>query len=195
MKKKEAIKCVFVCDDCLVFVWELITADQSGSTVDVSLMIMLQGPFGCLNSARYGIAWGVLGAAEFCLSTAREYTLQRWWCYDWCLHSNLCVIISCISWLVIEAVVGTGFVTWSVCLSVGHSCDPTKTDNSIKMLCWVVSEVKPCIDKLINWNKKEPSSSFREHLVIFCQKENQLTIGQLVLMHWWSKKETKGIFD
>jgi len=37
----------------------------------------LQGPFGCLNSARYGIAWGALGAAEFCLHTARQYTLDR----------------------------------------------------------------------------------------------------------------------
>ncbi|XP_040846773.1 glutaryl-CoA dehydrogenase, mitochondrial isoform X2 [Ochotona curzoniae] len=37
----------------------------------------LAGPFGCLNNARYGITWGVLGAAEFCLHTARQYTLDR----------------------------------------------------------------------------------------------------------------------
>jgi len=37
----------------------------------------LKGPFGCLNNARYGIAWGALGAAEFCFHTARDYTLQR----------------------------------------------------------------------------------------------------------------------
>lgn len=37
----------------------------------------LKGPFSCLNNARYGIAWGTLGAAEFCLSTARDYTLNR----------------------------------------------------------------------------------------------------------------------
>lgn len=37
----------------------------------------LKGPFSCLNSARFGIAWGTLGAAEFCLSAARDYTLQR----------------------------------------------------------------------------------------------------------------------
>ncbi|KAJ1657787.1 hypothetical protein IWQ61_002864 [Dispira simplex] len=37
----------------------------------------LKGPFGCLNNARYGIAWGALGAAEFCLAQARDYTLQR----------------------------------------------------------------------------------------------------------------------
>lgn len=37
----------------------------------------LKGPFGCLNNARFGIAWGALGAAEFCLATAREYTLNR----------------------------------------------------------------------------------------------------------------------
>ena len=37
----------------------------------------LAGPFGCLNKARYGIAWGVLGAAEFCYQSARSYTLER----------------------------------------------------------------------------------------------------------------------
>jgi glutaryl-CoA dehydrogenase len=37
----------------------------------------LKGPFTCLNSARYGIAWGALGAAEFCWTTARQYTLDR----------------------------------------------------------------------------------------------------------------------
>ena len=37
----------------------------------------LKGPFSCLNSARFGIAWGTLGAAEFCLAAARDYTLQR----------------------------------------------------------------------------------------------------------------------
>ena len=37
----------------------------------------LKGPFTCLNSARYGIAWGALGAAEFCWHTARQYTLAR----------------------------------------------------------------------------------------------------------------------
>ena len=37
----------------------------------------LKGPFSCLNSARFGIAWGAMGAAEFCLSAAREYTLNR----------------------------------------------------------------------------------------------------------------------
>ncbi len=37
----------------------------------------LAGPFGCLNRARYGIAWGVLGAAEFCFHAARQYTLDR----------------------------------------------------------------------------------------------------------------------
>ncbi|MBV9736401.1 MAG: acyl-CoA dehydrogenase [Acidisphaera sp.] len=37
----------------------------------------LRGPFGCLNRARYGIAWGTMGAAEFCLAAARQYTLDR----------------------------------------------------------------------------------------------------------------------
>ncbi|MET0432142.1 MAG: acyl-CoA dehydrogenase [Hyphomicrobium sp.] len=37
----------------------------------------LAGPFGCLNRARYGIAWGAMGAAEFCFHAARQYTLDR----------------------------------------------------------------------------------------------------------------------
>lgn len=36
-----------------------------------------QGPFGCLTQARYGIAWGALGAAESCLETVRQYVLDR----------------------------------------------------------------------------------------------------------------------
>lgn len=37
----------------------------------------LKGPFSCLNNARYGIAWGALGAAETCLHIARDYTVER----------------------------------------------------------------------------------------------------------------------
>jgi glutaryl-CoA dehydrogenase len=37
----------------------------------------LSGPFGCLNNARFGIAWGALGAAEACLHAARDYTVER----------------------------------------------------------------------------------------------------------------------
>lgn len=37
----------------------------------------LKGPFGCLNRARYGIGWGAMGAAEFCMEAARSYTLER----------------------------------------------------------------------------------------------------------------------
>jgi glutaryl-CoA dehydrogenase len=37
----------------------------------------LAGPFGCLNKARYGIVWGVMGAAEFCWRAARQYTMDR----------------------------------------------------------------------------------------------------------------------
>ncbi len=37
----------------------------------------LKGPFGCLNKARYGIAWGAMGAAEFCWHAARRYTMER----------------------------------------------------------------------------------------------------------------------
>jgi glutaryl-CoA dehydrogenase len=36
-----------------------------------------RGPFSCLNIARYGIAWGVLGAAEFCWETTRDYCMDR----------------------------------------------------------------------------------------------------------------------
>ncbi len=37
----------------------------------------LKGPFSCLNNARFGISWGVLGAAEFCFHKARQYVLER----------------------------------------------------------------------------------------------------------------------
>ena len=37
----------------------------------------MKGPFGCLNRARYGISWGAMGAAEFCLAAARTYGLER----------------------------------------------------------------------------------------------------------------------
>jgi glutaryl-CoA dehydrogenase len=37
----------------------------------------LKGPFGCLNRARYGISWGVIGAAEFCWHAALQYGLDR----------------------------------------------------------------------------------------------------------------------
>jgi len=37
----------------------------------------MRGPFACLNSARLGIAWGALGAAEFCVDAARQYTMDR----------------------------------------------------------------------------------------------------------------------
>lgn len=40
-------------------------------------VVGMKGPFGCLNNARYGIAWGGLGAAETCLRIARQYTLDR----------------------------------------------------------------------------------------------------------------------
>jgi glutaryl-CoA dehydrogenase len=41
----------------------------------------LRGPFTCLNSARYGIAWGVMGAAEFCFETALNYQLSIQYCF------------------------------------------------------------------------------------------------------------------
>ncbi len=47
---------------------------SEGALLDVE---GLKGPFGCLNRARYGISWGVLGAAEFCWHAARQYGLDR----------------------------------------------------------------------------------------------------------------------
>jgi len=49
-------------------------AVPAGAMLDVK---GLRGPFSCLNNARYGIAWGALGAAEFCWHAARDYTMQR----------------------------------------------------------------------------------------------------------------------
>ena len=46
-------------------------------TASPSIVIYSQGPFSCLNNARYGIAWGVMGAAQFCMDTARQYSLDR----------------------------------------------------------------------------------------------------------------------
>ncbi len=55
-----------VLEDCLVPEANLLPDVQG-----------LAGPFGCLNRARYGIAWGAMGAAEFCWHAARQYTLDR----------------------------------------------------------------------------------------------------------------------
>ncbi|MBV9992001.1 MAG: acyl-CoA dehydrogenase [Alphaproteobacteria bacterium] len=55
-----------VLDDCLVPEASLLPNVRG-----------LSGPFGCLNRARYGIAWGAMGAAEFCWHAARTYTMER----------------------------------------------------------------------------------------------------------------------
>jgi glutaryl-CoA dehydrogenase len=55
-----------VLDDCFVPEGNLLAGARG-----------LGGPFGCLNRARYGIAWGSMGAAEFCWHAARQYTLDR----------------------------------------------------------------------------------------------------------------------
>ena len=55
-----------------------IAMDEVPVTADMILNVKgLKGPFSCLNSARYGICWGAMGAAEFCFETARQYTLDR----------------------------------------------------------------------------------------------------------------------
>lgn len=55
-----------------------IMMDEVFVTEDQKLNVNgLTGPFSCLNSARYGISWGVMGAAECCWHTARDYTLNR----------------------------------------------------------------------------------------------------------------------
>jgi glutaryl-CoA dehydrogenase len=66
MSLRASITGEIVMDDVLVPADNLLP-DVSG----------LKGPFGCLNKARYGIAWGALGAAEFCWHAARQYTLDR----------------------------------------------------------------------------------------------------------------------
>lgn len=55
-----------------------IAMDDVPVTADMILNVKgLTGPFTCLNSARYGIAWGAMGAAEFCFHMARSYTMDR----------------------------------------------------------------------------------------------------------------------
>ncbi len=55
-----------------------IAMDEVPVTEDMVLNVKgLKGPFSCLNSARYGICWGAMGAAEFCFHTARQYTIDR----------------------------------------------------------------------------------------------------------------------
>lgn len=67
--------------------WSLRASVTSGLLLDdvvvdeeaslLSGVVGLKGPFGCLNQARYGIAWGVLGAADHCYQTALAYSLSR----------------------------------------------------------------------------------------------------------------------
>src|SRR6478735_3768834 len=57
---------------------EIVLADvQVGDEALLPNVKGLKGPFGCLNKARYGIAWGAMGGAEFCWHAARQYTLDR----------------------------------------------------------------------------------------------------------------------
>ena len=57
---------------------EIVMADvEVGEDALLPNVEGLKGPFGCLNRARYGISWGVMGAAEFCLHAARQYGLDR----------------------------------------------------------------------------------------------------------------------
>jgi glutaryl-CoA dehydrogenase len=57
----------------------MIMMDEVSVPADALLPAVsgLKGPFGCLNRARYGISWGAMGAAEFCLHAARNYGLER----------------------------------------------------------------------------------------------------------------------
>lgn len=57
----------------------MIMLDEAGIPEDNILPNVsgLRGPFSCLNNARYGIAWGTIGAGEFCLQTATQYALDR----------------------------------------------------------------------------------------------------------------------
>ncbi|MGH6931390.1 MAG: acyl-CoA dehydrogenase [Dongiaceae bacterium] len=57
---------------------EIVMADVAVPEENLLPNVMgLKGPFGCLNNARFGIAWGALGAAEFCWHAARDYTMNR----------------------------------------------------------------------------------------------------------------------
>ncbi len=57
---------------------EIVMADvEVGEDALLPNVEGLKGPFGCLNRARYGISWGVMGAAEFCFHAARQYGLDR----------------------------------------------------------------------------------------------------------------------
>ena len=57
---------------------EIVMADvEVGDDALLPFVEGLKGPFGCLNRARYGISWGVMGAAEFCMEAARGYGLDR----------------------------------------------------------------------------------------------------------------------
>ena len=55
----------------------VMTAVEVGDDALLPYVEGLKGPFGCLNRARYGISWGVMGAAEFCWHAARQYGLDR----------------------------------------------------------------------------------------------------------------------
>ena len=68
--RKQISRFLFV----IIFVWMVIPPLLTEVLPNVQGM---RGPFACLNSARLGIAWGAWGAAEFCLDTARQYTLDR----------------------------------------------------------------------------------------------------------------------
>ena len=58
---------------------QVVTADgvEVGEDALLPGVEGLKGPFGCLNRARYGISWGVMGAAEDCWHRARAYGLER----------------------------------------------------------------------------------------------------------------------
>ena len=76
----------------------------------------LKGPFSCLNKARYGIGWGALGAAEFCLQAARNYTMERQQ-FDKPLASNQ-LIQKKLADMMVEITLGL-----QACLRVGRMID------------------------------------------------------------------------
>ena len=55
----------------------IMLEDVTVPNENVLNVVGMKGPFSCLNNARFGISWGVLGAAEFCFHTARQYTIDR----------------------------------------------------------------------------------------------------------------------
>jgi glutaryl-CoA dehydrogenase len=113
----------------------------------------LKGPFGCLDSARYGIAWGALGAAEFCWQAARQYTLDRKQ-FGRPLASNQLVQLKLAN-MVTEITLG---------LQAALHWDAQKSPSQL------ITQMVPCRLNL-------PKSQFREHYFAMVVLSTRLTVS------------------